>query len=151
HSFEERPRFGRALLAEQTLAEMRARIDILGVPLERRPVTGFGFGELALLEINIAELGMVMRFIEVMNLRFQLLDPPAAVSAWQFEAAGGRPGAAIDIEVVPKRREPPANEDEKGPKPFALANRIHQHPDLEDEDEDGYRRPQEEPGLNQVG
>jgi len=54
-------------------------------------VTDLGFFEFALLKINVAELRVVVRLVEVMNLRLQFLDAAATVRAGQFKSAcGGR-------------------------------------------------------------
>ena len=39
---------------------MGAGIDVLGLPFERGAITGFGFVEFTLLEINVSQLGMMM-------------------------------------------------------------------------------------------
>jgi len=55
-SFEEGARFGRPFLAQQTLTQMRARIDVLRVAFQRGAIAAFGLLQLALLKIDIAEL-----------------------------------------------------------------------------------------------
>jgi hypothetical protein len=62
------PRFRRAFLPEQALTKMCARVGIVAVPFQRRLVTRLCFLILSLLEIDVAELRMMMRLVEMMNL-----------------------------------------------------------------------------------
>src|ERR1043165_10224828 len=110
---------------------MPAGVQVLRVAFQRRAVATLGLFQFALLEINVAQLRVMMRFVEMMNLGLQFLDAPAIVRAGQLESARGRRGGSIDIEIIPKRAEAPAEEDEYSPKPFALPDRIHEHPNLE--------------------
>ena len=48
---------------------------------------------------------MMMRLVEVMDLRLEFLDAAAVMRAGQFEAARGRRRAAIHVEIIPERRE----------------------------------------------
>ena len=92
-AFEQRARFGGAFQAEQALAEMRAGVDVLRVAFQRGAVTGFGLGQFALLKINVAELRMMVRLVEMMDLRLEFLD-----------AAGGCARRAIQSRAWPTAR-----------------------------------------------
>ena len=131
-ALQQRQRFGRTFGAQETLTQVRSRVDVLGVARHGGAVAFLGFLEFALLKIDIAELRIMMRFVEVMYLRFELLDAPAVDRAGQFEATSGRWRGAIDITEIPKRGETPADEDEECPDPFALAHGIDEHPNLKD-------------------
>ena len=48
---------------------MRANIDVFGVALDRGAVTLLGLLQFAALKIDIAELKVVVRLVEVMDLR----------------------------------------------------------------------------------
>ena len=72
-------------LAQQALPEVRAGVDVLWIAFEGGAVTGFGFVELALLEIDVAQLEIMMRLVQVMNLRLKLADAAPVVRARQFE------------------------------------------------------------------
>jgi len=45
---------------------MRAGVELVRLTLQGSTVTSFGSGQLALLKIDVAELGVVMRLVEVM-------------------------------------------------------------------------------------
>ena len=85
--FQQRARLLRFLFAQQALAQVRPRVDVLGVPFQRGAVAGLGLVQLALLKIDITELGMVVRLVEMMYLRLEFLDPAPIIRARQLEAA----------------------------------------------------------------
>src|SRR5947208_14317893 len=76
---------------------------------------------------------MMLRVVDMMNLRPQFSDTTPALRSRQFETARSR--STIDIQIVPERPEAPAEQDENGPDPFPLADRMHKHPDLENGNE----------------
>ncbi len=84
--FEQRGGFGGLVLAQQALAKMRAGVYVLRVPGQSGAVTFLGFGQLALLKINVAKLVIKMRFVQVMDLGLQFLDAAAVKGAGQFES-----------------------------------------------------------------
>jgi hypothetical protein len=90
HTLDQRAGFGSALLSQKTLAEVCPGINVLGIPFHGSAVAGFGFVEFTLLEEDIAKLGMVMSFVEVMNLRLQFLDLASIAGAGKFESPGCR-------------------------------------------------------------
>src|SRR5262245_7985977 len=85
--FEEWPGLGGLFLTQQALCKVGSGIDVLRVPFERRAITGLSLFQFALLEIDVAELRVVMRLVEMVNLSLELLDAAAIESAGQFEAA----------------------------------------------------------------
>ena len=134
-AFEERDGFLGATLAEEALAEMRREIDVDPVALDRGAVTGFGFLELALLEIDVAEFGMVVSFIEMMDLALKFFNAFAVVGAGEFEAGGGAGLGAVNEEEIEDRAEAGKNEHEGGPDVFLAADGIDDHPDGEEDDQ----------------
>lgn len=144
-AFEQREGFGGAFAAQEGLAEVGAGVDVVWVAFHGGTITGFGFVEFAALKIDVAELGVVVGFIEVMDLRLELFNAAAVNGAGQFKAAGGQGAAAIDHEVIKCGAYGGADEDEHGPDPIAAADGIDEHPDLEDgggEPEDGGDAPE---------
>src|SRR4051794_8979883 len=107
---------------------MRARIAVSAVAFEGSAVVSLGQVELALLKINIAQRKMMMRFVEMVNLRLEFLNAPPGMGTGQFEATSGRITATINVEEIPERSEAGKREDENQPQPFASANRVHDHP-----------------------
>ena len=93
-----------------------------------------GEGEFAFAVINIAELEVMIGVIDVMDFGFEFFDPGAAAGAGQFKAAHRGGGTLIDLKIIPERRDAPADEDEERPDPFAIAQGVKAHPDLERED-----------------
>src|SRR5436305_115561 len=112
HAFEQRTGLDGFLLAQETLAEVRAGIYVVGLAFERGAVAGFGLVQFAAPEINITQLKVVMGFIEMINLRLELLDTMALVGAGQLEAACGRWGSPINPEVIEHRGYSPTDENE---------------------------------------
>ena len=110
---------------------MGAGVNVLRIAFQRGAVAGFGLFQFALLKINVAELRVVVRLVEVMNLRLQFLDAAAAVRAGQFKSARGGRRGAIDEKIIQHRRQPPADENEHRPNPFLPPDRVNEHPDLE--------------------
>src|SRR5262249_23684628 len=119
------------------------RVDVLRVALERRAITGVGLVEFALLKINVAELGMMVRLVQMMNLRGQFFDPPPVMGAGQFESARARSGAAIDGEKIPETAKAGRDQDEERPHPFPISNGINEHPGLESNQREGDRGTEE--------
>ena len=70
-------------MAQQTLSQVRSGIDILRVTLEAQPGNKLRLYRVCLAGINVAQLRMMMRLIEMMNLRLQLFDTSTVVSAGQ--------------------------------------------------------------------
>src|SRR5688572_201393 len=60
NAFEERTSFLRAFEAQEALAKVRTDIDVLRVALNGGPIARFSFVEFAALEINIAELKVMV-------------------------------------------------------------------------------------------
>lgn len=89
-AFEKRARLRWTFQAKEALAKMGASIDVLRIAFERGAVTGLGLVEFALLEINVAQLEVVMWFVEVMNLRLEFFYAATLLGAGQFKAARGR-------------------------------------------------------------
>src|SRR5436190_2243393 len=80
--------------------------------------------------MNVAELEVVMRFVEVMNLVLEFLDPAAAGGAGQFESARGRCTAAKHEKEIQQGAEQRTDPDEYGPDVFAAPHGIDEHPGL---------------------
>ena len=123
--------FGGFVLAQEALAKMGAGVEVLRIAFQCGAVAGLGALEFALVKVNVAKLGVVVRFIQVMDLGLELFDAAAVAGPGQLEAARRRGGGAIDVEVVPESPESPAKKNEERPDPFPLPNRVHQHPKLE--------------------
>src|ERR1035441_10530941 len=107
---------------------MRPGVDVRGVAFEGGAVTGLRLFQFALLKEEIAELGMVMRLVEVMNLGLKLLDAAAVERPGQFKADRRRGCHPINGKVVEQRRDAPADEDEERPEPFSAADSVNEHP-----------------------
>src|SRR5262249_8343390 len=96
NALEQWASLGRFLLPEQALAQVRSRVNILGIALQGGAIAGFGVLKLALLEINVAQLRVVMSLVQMMNLGLELLDPAPVKGSRQFETTRGRRRGAID-------------------------------------------------------
>src|SRR5690349_10971581 len=107
---------------------MGASINVTWIPLHRGAVAFFGLLQLALLEIDVAKLGVMMGLVEVMNLSLKLFDATAIEGARQLESARGR--IAINIEIIECRTQTRADKNEESPDPFATPDGINQHPQL---------------------
>ena len=127
---QQRARLFRFLFPQQALAQMGAGIDVVGIPLQRCAVTRLRLVQFALLKINIAELRMMMRFVQVMDLRLKFLDAATVVGARQFKSACGRRHGAIDEKEIENGVDEGKEENEQYPHPFFPANGIDQHPEL---------------------
>jgi hypothetical protein len=92
---------GGLVLAEEALAEVGAGVNVLRVTFEGGAVAGFGRKEFALLEIDVAELGMMMGFVEVVDLGLEFLDASAVVSA---TAVSGQPSCRSQSSAAIARR-----------------------------------------------
>ncbi len=88
--FEERAGFGGAFETKEALAEMGAGINVLRVAFKGSAIAGFGFVELASLEINVAQLKVMVSFVKVMDLGLEFFDSAAIVGAREFKTACGR-------------------------------------------------------------
>src|ERR1022692_14066 len=97
---QQRARLGGFFLTQQALAEMRARVYVQWIALHRGAVAGLGQSQFALLEINVAKLRVMVRLVEVMDLRLKFLDAAAVICARQFKSARGRRRGAIDGKVI---------------------------------------------------
>ena len=60
---------------------MGANIDVFGIPFDRCAIAGFGLFEFALVKVNVPELIMMVRLVEVVNLGLKFLDPAPVVRA----------------------------------------------------------------------
>src|SRR5439155_16216000 len=114
---QQRTRLFRFLFPQQALAQMRAGVDVVGIALQRRPVTLLRLVQFALLKINVAELRMMMRFIQVMDLRLEFLDAATVVSARQFEATRGGWRDTINQKEIEHCAQAESDEDESRPDP----------------------------------
>jgi hypothetical protein len=124
-------RFGGTFQTEQALAEMRAGVNVGRIAFERGAVTFLRLGKFAALKINVAELEMVVGVVEVMDLRLKLLDAGAACAPGSSNPRMAEANRAIDEKIIQKGRDAPADENENRPKPFAVADGVDEHPDLE--------------------
>lgn len=106
---------------------MRANVQIRTVPLQRGTVGLLGQIQFAALEVDVAELKMMVRLVQVMNLRLQLLDAPARVGSGQFKSPRGGRQLAIDLEKIPDRGEG-KNQHEDHPAPVTIAPGVNKHP-----------------------
>ena len=79
---------------------MRPRVDVVGIALQRGAVAGFGQVEFALLEINVAELKVVVGVVEVVDFSLEFVDAPAVVSAGNSGAGSAGVGAAANVAGV---------------------------------------------------
>ncbi len=70
-AFQQRQRLLRLVPARQAIAEMRADILVLRIALVGRAVTRLGLVELALAEIDVGQLQMMMRLVEMMDVGLQ--------------------------------------------------------------------------------
>src|SRR5579859_2043797 len=130
NAFQQWPRFRRLLLAQQALPEVRPRVNVLRVPLQRRPITRLGLVQFSLPEINVPQLKMMVRLVQVMDLRLQFLDPLAAPRPRQFKPPRGRRRGAIHEHIIKHRRETKADKNENRPNPFLPPHRVNAHPQL---------------------
>ena len=73
---------------EEALAVVGARIQIFAIAFESRKVFFFCFLQFALRKINVRKLGVMVSFIQVVDLVLKLLDAPASGGAWEFEGGG---------------------------------------------------------------
>src|SRR5437867_10546236 len=93
---------------------------------------------------------MMVRLVQVMNLRLEFLDAPPRVGAGQLEPARGRVRAAINVEEIPEGAQAGKGQDEHEPEPFLPADGIHDHPKLEKGEDDQERVVQQETGMPDV-
>src|ERR1035441_287496 len=91
---------------------MRPGVDVRGVAFEGGAVAGLGLHQFALLEEEVAELGVMVRLVEVMDLGFELLDAAAVERARQLKPAGCRGCGPIDEEIVKGGGDAPVDKDE---------------------------------------
>src|SRR5205823_9882359 len=102
----------------QALAQMRPGVDVVRFPFQRRPVTLLRFVQFALLKINVAKLRMMMRFVQVMDLRLEFLDAATIVRTRQLEATRGGRGGAIYQKEIEQCAQAKSDEDESRPDPL---------------------------------
>jgi hypothetical protein len=124
-----------ATLTEEALAEVGLKIDVGAVALDGGAIAGFCFLELALLEIYVAEFGVMMGFIQMMNLALEFLDAIAIISAGEFEAGGGAGLNAVNEEEIEDRTDAGKDEHKSGPDVFLAADGVHNHPDGKENDQ----------------
>jgi len=134
-SFEQWARLSGAFLTQQALTQVRTRIYVLRITLEGGAITFLSLVEFALLKINVTQLRIMMRLVEVMDLGLQFPDATAVMRAGQLKTAGGRRGSAIDEKEIEQRCNSPADENENRPKPFLPPDCINKHPDLKRENQ----------------
>ena len=104
-----------------------------------------------MLKIDITELGMVVRLVEMMYLRLEFLDPAPIIRARQLEAARGRRGGAIDQKEIEQRAHTKANKNEHGPDPFLTPHRVHKHPQVERGHQENRRIGKNNLPIGQIG
>jgi len=126
--FEEGKGFVGAFLAEEALPVMGEGIGVLGVAFEGGPVAGLGLGEFALLEVDVAQLGVVMGLVEVVDLVLELLDAPTVAGAWEFESADRGCRLPVDEEEVENGVEEREDDDEQHPEPLLAPDGVDDHP-----------------------
>ena len=130
---------------------MSAGIDVLRVSLHRGTVARLRLVELALLKVDVAQLRVVMWFVEMMNLRLQFLDALSMAGTGEFKPAGRGRLAAENMEEIPQRREA-WDQDKKGdPHPLLPTDRVDQHPELKQTKQDGARCSQQFPNTRSTG
>lgn len=79
---------------------------------------------------------MVMGFIEVMNLSPKLADTTPIIGPRKFKTT--RSGAAIHVEEIPKRADSRKKEEDHYPRPFAFADGVDDHPEVEKADQNDH-------------
>src|SRR5204863_8951916 len=139
---EERRGFSGSALAEKALAKVGLEIGVGAVAFHGGAVGFFGQIEFALLEIDVTEFGMMMGFVEMVNMGLEFFDAAPFVSTRQFEAAGGARLRAVNEEEVENGVDDREEKDEDSPKPFLAADLVNEHPDLD-------RKADHQPGLHQ--
>src|SRR5262245_44187870 len=107
---------------------MRPGVDVVRVAFERGTIARLGFGEFALLKIDVAQLRVVLRVVEMVNLGLQFLDTLSVERAGEFESTRSRWRTAIDVEEIPESGEAGEYEDKDNPAPLAAPHSIDQHP-----------------------
>lgn len=115
--------------AEQALAEVGEGIEVVRIAVEGGAVAGFGLGQFALLEVDVAELGMVVGFVEVMDLCLEFPDATAVVGAGQLEPPDTRSRLPIDQKEIEGGVQHRKDENEHRPQVLLAAQGIHKHPD----------------------
>jgi len=131
HAFQEGASFRGSPLSQQALAEVRPRVDVLGIPFQGGAVRRLGLNEFSLLEINICQLGVVMCFVQVVDPGLQLLNAPPMVGTRKFEPAGRGGSFAKNEKKIKHRGQAKSKKDENRPNPLALPYGMHEHPKLE--------------------
>jgi hypothetical protein len=86
------------------------------------------------LEVNVAQLEVMVRFVEMMNLGLEFFDASAFLGAGEFEAASGGSRGAINKNEITNCRETGTDNDKESPEPFTLANGMNEHPGLKYKD-----------------
>ena len=74
HALQERPGFGGSFGAQQTLAEMSAGVDVLGIAFERGTIAGFRLFKFTLLKIDVTKVEVVDPIIEMVDFGLKFLD-----------------------------------------------------------------------------
>jgi hypothetical protein len=148
-AFEEWGGFVGFALAEEALAQVGLEIDVDAVAFDGGAVAFLGVLKFALLEIDVAEFGMVVGFIEVMDLGLEFFDAMALVGAGKFEAGGGAGLGAIDEEEIEDGADAGKENHEGRPDVFLAADRIDDHPNGKERDQQDPWVPQQV-GIEQV-
>lgn len=78
-----------ALLAEEGLTEVGAGVDVGGLAFEGGAIGFFGFVEFSFAKVDVAELEVVVGFVEVIDLCFKFFDALTGAGAGEFETGGG--------------------------------------------------------------
>src|SRR2546430_17729830 len=73
---------------------------------------------------------MMMRLVQVMDLRLQFFDAPAIVRARQLEPARGRRRRAVHQKEIKQRAQTETDENKHGPNPFLPSHSVNEHPEL---------------------
>jgi hypothetical protein len=130
--FEEGAGFVEFSLPQQALAEAGLEIGILRVTFDCGAVGSLGLGKFSLLEVNPGELGVVVRFVEVVDGGLQFFDPLAVEGAREFKTAG-EPGAGalVNQKEIENGVEQGENDEHDDPEPLLPTPGVHKHPNLE--------------------
>ena len=144
---------GRALQAEETLAQVRDGVGVVLVALEGFAIAGLGLFEFALGEEMIGEVEVIAGVVEVVDALLDFLQSGAVAGPGQFEAGGatpcGSPGT-VDHEEVEGRGEHGEEDDAGDPEPFSPPDGVDAHPDREDRPDQNERILQQYLGVGDI-
>src|SRR5215471_4174729 len=99
-------------------------IDIHWIPIQRSPITTLCQFQPPLLKIDVPQLRMMVRFVQVMNLGLEFFEPPAIMRPRQFKSGRRRRSRAIYNKIIKQRRKTKTDKNEERPNPFTPPNRI---------------------------